>query len=111
MFKKLLKTKSIISYALVAPLLIFGLAAVLPGCKERNVQSAELEFWGVYDDSDIYKELIEDFNRKYPRVKINYYKKNYATYENDLLNAIATGRGPDIMFLHHTWVPKYEDKI
>ena len=111
MFKKLLKTKSIISYALVAPLLIFGLAAVLPGCKERNVQSAELEFWGVYDDSDIYKELIEDFNRKYPRVKINYYKKNYATYEDDLLNAIATGRGPDIMFLHHTWVPKYEDKI
>ena len=39
------------------------------------------------------------------------YKKNYQTYEKDLLEAMATGRGPDMYMIHHTWVPRYEEKI
>lgn len=110
--KKLSKTRATTFYVFIAPLLIFGLAAAFPGCKPREVnQSAELEFWGVFDDSDVYKKLISDFNKVYPKIKVNYYKKQNSTYEKDLLDAMAAGRGPDIMMLHHTWVPRYEDKI
>ena len=24
---------------------------------------------------------------------------------------MASGRGPDIFMLHHTWLPRYQDKI
>ncbi len=105
-----LRNKSNIFYSLFLPVFVFGLAAALPGCKEP-IKEVNLEFWGVYDDSDIWRSLIEDFNEEFPRTKINYYKKTYSSYEKDLLEAMATGRGPDIFMLHNTWLPKYEDKI
>lgn len=98
-------------YTLLIPLLIFGLAAAFPGCKESPGKTVELEFWGVFDDSDVYSPLIESFNKQYPNIKIRYAKKNYLDYEKDLLEAMAAGRGPDILMLHNTWLPKYEDKI
>ena len=47
----------------------------------------------------------------YPYIKVIYYKKNHLTYEKNLLEAMAAGRGPDIFMLHHTWMPRYENKV
>jgi len=105
------KIKTTTLYTLIVPIIFLGLTAALPGCKEPISKEVELEFWGVFDDSDIYKPLIEDFNASFPKIKINYYKKTYQTYERDLLEAMAGGRGPDIFMLHHTWPTRYEDKI
>ncbi|MBU1136915.1 extracellular solute-binding protein, partial [Patescibacteria group bacterium] len=105
------KNKSIILYGFFIPIFIFGLAAALPGCKETPPPEVNLEFWGVYDDSDAYQELIIKFNQEFPRTKITYYKKTYETYEKDLLEAMATGRGPDIFMIHNAWLPRYSDKI
>ena len=105
------KIKTTTLYTLIVPIIFLGLTAALPGCKEPISKEVELEFWGVFDDSDIYKPLIEDFNASFPKIKINYYKKTYQTYEKDLLEAMAGGRGPDIFMLHHTWLTRYEDKI
>ncbi|OGZ37009.1 MAG: hypothetical protein A3I88_00100 [Candidatus Portnoybacteria bacterium RIFCSPLOWO2_12_FULL_39_9] len=98
-------------YSIVAPFLIFALAAAFPGCKESPGKTVGLEFWGVFDDSDVYSPLIESFNKQYPNIKIRYTKKNYLDYEKDLLEAMAAGRGPDLLMLHNTWLPKYQDKI
>ncbi len=106
-----LRNKSNILYSLFFPVFILGLAAALPGCKDDPLKSVELEFWGVYDDSDIWRSLISDFNKEHPKTKITYYKKTYASYEKDLLEAMATGRGPDIFMLHNTWLPRYQNKI
>jgi len=105
------KIKTTTLYTLIIPIIFLGLAAAFPGCREPPGKDVELEFWGVFDDSDIYKALIADFNAAFPKIKIKYYKKTYQTYENDLLEAMATGRGPDIFMLHHTWLSRYEDKI
>jgi len=105
------KKKATIFYTFIAPILILGLAASFPGCKEDPFEKVELEFWGVFDDSDIYVPLIESFNQENKHIIINYYKKNSQTYEKDLLEAMATGRGPDIYMVHHTWIPRYEEKL
>ncbi len=105
------KAKITTLYTILIPILIFGLAATFPGCKEKGPKKAELEFWGVFDDSDVFRPLISDFSRGFAQIKIKYYKKNYQTYEQDLLEAMASGRGPDIFMMHHTWLPRYEDKI
>ncbi|MBL7155479.1 MAG: extracellular solute-binding protein [Candidatus Portnoybacteria bacterium] len=105
------KIKTTTLYTLIVPIIFLSLTAALPGCKEPLAEEVELEFWGVFDDSDIYRPLIEDFNLAFPKIKINYYKKTYQTYEKDLLEAMAGGRGPDIFMMHHTWLPRYEDKI
>jgi len=105
------KIKTITLYTLIVPIIFLSLTAALPGCKEPLAEEVELEFWGVFDDSDVYGPLIEDFNVAFPKIKINYYKKTYQTYEQDLLEAMAGGRGPDIFMMHHTWLPNYDDKI
>jgi len=104
------KAKIATFYTFIAPVILIGLASIFPGCKEP-VENAELEFWGVFDDSDIYDSLIGDFNKEHPEIKIEYYKKINSTYEKDLLEAMASNRGPDIFMLHNTWVPRYKDKI
>lgn len=109
------KFKSTYLYSFVAPVILaaslFGLAAALPGCKEKPFQKVELEFWGVFDDSDVYQPLILDFNEKFSHIKIKYYKKNFQTYEKELLEAMASGRGPDILMLHNSWAPRYLNKV
>lgn len=105
------KIKTVTLYTFIIPLFVFSLAIAFPGCKSNPLQSVELEFWGVYDDSDVFNELITDFNKEFPTIKIKYYKKVYKTYEKDLLETMASGRGPDIFMIHHNWVPRYDNKI
>jgi len=105
------KIRKINLYTLVVPVFIFSLAAISFGCKPEAPPEANLEFWGVFDDSDVYKELIDNFTAAYPHIKIEYHKKTSSEYEKDLLEAMASGRGPDIFMLHHTWPSRYEDKI
>ena len=71
----------------------------------------ELVFWGLWDDSDVYESFIRDYEKLNPEVKIKYYKKTYQDYEKDLLDALASGKGPDIFTVHHTEIPQYLDKI
>lgn len=104
------KTKFTKFYTFIVPVLVLGLASILPGCKEKP-KEVELEFWGVFDDSDIYESLIGDFSSQYPHITINYHKRVNSSYEEDLLEAMATDRGPDIFMIHNTWLPRYQDKI
>ena len=76
-----------------------------------SAQPVELTFWGVFDYSDAYETIISDYQKTNKNVKITYRKQTVGTYEKDLLNAMAAGRGPDIFMLHNTWLPKHADKI
>src|SRR3989338_8018017 len=76
-----------------------------------SAQPVELTFWRVFDDSDAYETIISDYQKTNKNVKITYRKQTVGTYEKDLLNAMAAGRGPDIFMLHNTWLPKHADKI
>lgn len=106
------KNAKIIVISVVAVLLIAGgLFIFFYGRKPAISQEAKIEFWGVFDDSDVFRTLIEEYNEIFPKVEITYYKKDYQTYEKDLLETMAAGQGPDIFMLHHTWLPRYQGKI
>jgi len=104
------KKKIIIIVVVAAVVAVMGLI-IFSGGKEPPPQQVELEMWGIYDDSDIFEQLIGSFNQTYPHIQIKYYKKNQSTYEKDLLEAMASGRGPDIFMIHHTWPSRYGNKI
>jgi len=106
------KAKKIIIIAVILFLVIGGLALVIFfGLKPSPTKEANLVFWGVFDDSDVFKPLIDEYNKIYPKIKINYSKKTYETYERDLLETMAAGQGPDIFMLHHTWPGRYQNKM
>ena len=107
------KTTALKIFASMVIFSLFGtLTAALPGCSsDPRKGSAELVIWNVFDDTDVFKPLIDQFKKEYPKVKITYYKKPVETYEQDLINALAAGRGPDIFAAHNTWLAKHGDKI
>ncbi|MFC1633116.1 ABC transporter substrate-binding protein [Patescibacteria group bacterium] len=70
-----------------------------------------LEVWGVFDDEQTLKPFINEFQDLYPNIQVVYTQRSVDTYETDILNEFAAGRGPDVWMVHNTWLPKHQDKI
>ncbi len=70
-----------------------------------------LNYWRVWDGPDAFEQLFEEYKALHPFITINYRKLRYNEYEQELLNALAEDRGPDIFSIHNTWIKKYETKI
>lgn len=100
----------------VAAVAVLMLTCVIPGvkyCSDRN-RSVSLAIWGVFDDEDAFARTISAYQRTHPGTRITYRKmdaRDPKRYEQELLEALATGRGPDIFFIHHTWLARYRDKL
>ncbi len=105
------KTKIIIFAAIGAVVVVALIVAVINPFKTVVPPAATLEFWSVFDESDVYQPLIRKYQELYPHVTVNYYKKNIDSYEAELVDALAAGRGPDLFSIHNTWLPKHKDKL
>lgn len=95
-------------------LVIIGLVFLAAGCGGGggpvNNGPIILTVWKTFEDSQNLQPLFDMYTQKHPNVQIVYSKKNYETYEQDLLNALASGQGPDIFSIHNDWLPKFLDK-
>ncbi|HYU64679.1 MAG TPA: extracellular solute-binding protein [Candidatus Paceibacterota bacterium] len=74
-------------------------------------QPATLQFWGVFDDRQSLDAVIQQFQKKYPNIRIAYRNFLYDDYEKSVVDALAAGNGPDVWMIHHTWLPKHKDKL
>lgn len=104
------KISVIFSFALIISMMVLSGC----GCAPSSTSSYEvrLEVWGLFDDSDMMAKAIAEYQKRNPRVKEIIYKKlTVDTYENDLMDALATGNGPDIFLIHNTWLTKHADKL
>ncbi len=101
--------------ALVVVFFILLLTGIIPGFREDvntgNLPKIELSFWGVFDDLSVFKNAIDRYTQAHPNVRIEYTQMNEATYEKNLLDALAAGNGPDVLMFQNTWVPKHYNKI
>jgi multiple sugar transport system substrate-binding protein len=91
--------------AIIIVLFIFGFI------KSPKTTPAHLEIWGVYDEPEVFQELITNYQKENKHITIDYQKKSFADYEKELINAFAADQGPDIWLIHNTWLPKHKDKI
>ena len=73
-----------------------------PGLVE-TAEPVSLTYWGLWEDSQIISEVINDFEEKNPNVTIDYRKQSHLDYRERLQQAIASGNGPDIFRFHATW--------
>jgi len=87
------------------------------GCKIADNKTKEamkpitLTYWRVFDGTDAFGDIIAQYNSRHPFIKIEYRKLRYNEYEEELLNALAEDRGPDIFSIHNTWIRKYQSKL
>ncbi len=104
----------------IISLVVFGLFAVFGllvfsgtidiGSNNQNTAKGTVTLWGTYDKSSI-ESLIDDFNARNQTFEVKYSKKDEATFAGDLLEAIASGTGPDMFFLPDDLALQYANKI
>lgn len=89
------------------------IVSLLAGCRSRDSDSGpvSLSFYGL-DTSDSFDGIISAYREKYSGVTIKYKKFNDpVAFEDLLVNEIAEGEGPDIFYIHNTWLPRHTKKI
>jgi len=96
---------------LVASLIV--ISVIFFGIKfHRTTQvPVNLEIWGTLDNSETFLPIINNFQKQYPYISINYSLKDKNTYHADLLKAFSDNQSPDIFMLWNSNLPYYQNKI
>lgn len=84
--------------SLLAAAAIVAAGAAVAGCGKQPAAATPLNLtvWGVNEPSGAVATLVASVTAGHPGVRISYVQKDPATYEGELVAALAAGRGPDI---------------
>lgn len=86
----------------------------LPGQDRSKLPTINLTIWGPLDNKEVFEPIIERYilkTQNEANISIEYVKKDYAEYEEETLNALAAGKGPDIWVIKNDAVYKHTDKL
>ena len=67
-----------------------------------------LTWWGDSDFEQANKQMVADFEAKYPDIKVKYQSFPYDAYIPKLQAAFAAHQGPDAAEVFGSWMPQYE---
>src|SRR3989338_4038097 len=97
--------------AILAFILLLA-TGLIPGLRERREKPPEitLTIWGAENESFLF-ENFTGYEALRENAAVNYEELNPATYEKEVIDALATGKGPDIIMFHSSWLPKHFNKI
>lgn len=112
------KPQFVIVTAIGSIVLIFILIflRILPGMpNDRNNPAfvkETIKIWGVFDSDRKFSAIKDSFNRAYPNTSLNFRGFNdVGDYEETLIDALATGSGPDVFMVPNASLQKYANKI
>lgn len=101
----------LVVFIAAAVLGVFVFSGAIPlGGGDNTSGQGTVVLWGTVK-SQIMFSLLEDFNRANPTFLVKYIEKSPDTFDNDLLEALAEGVGPDMFFITDDLAFKYKNKI
>jgi multiple sugar transport system substrate-binding protein len=115
----MVKTEKSANYKWRKFLKIFGISALavamavsLTGCGTTTApKSNSIIVWG-FVDPDVFAPIIKDFENNNKGVTVTYVKKTLdANYEDNSLNSILAGQGPDVWALPNDAVYRHKDQL
>ncbi len=92
---------------------VFGVlvfSGAIPIGKDSAGSQGTVVLWGTIPTSAIASPL-EDFNRVNTNFKVVYVEHSVDTFDQDLLEALASGVGPDLLFLPDNLAYHYANRI
>jgi len=98
--------------AIVMVFVFAGLGCKAPSQEVVNAtRPMTIKFWRVFDDDDAYGAIFAEYQKLHPNISIDYRRLRLDEYEKELLSALAEDRGPDIISLPSTWIPRWRDRL
>ena len=109
-----MKNFQVVSLAIFGGLAIFGLltfsGAINIGKKKESTVRGTAILWGPFATNAMLGTLSE-FNSDNKDLLVKYVAKDPSTYEQELLDALASGVGPDMFFVPDYMAYDYRDKV
>ena len=92
-----------------------AIASTVSGCslKKASTSTTPKTFviWS-FEDEDVWTPVLKDIKKELSGYEVTYVKKTLsATYENDALNSILSGQGPDIWAMPTDWIYRHKAKL
>lgn len=99
-----------LAFFVFAVLIFSGLLKIGGSSNTASTPQGKVVIWGTFSNPDVYKVFDEtrDVNRD---LTISYVIKKEATYQQELIEAFASGKGPDLFFLSPDMIQKNDDFI
>ncbi|OGI82228.1 hypothetical protein A3E95_01755 [Candidatus Nomurabacteria bacterium RIFCSPHIGHO2_12_FULL_44_22b] len=96
--------------AAILGVLVFSGAIPLGGGGSTTAGVGTVVLWGTIPDETM-ATLLEEYNTVDKNYTVQYIKKSAETFDQDLLEALAAGSGPDMFFLPDDLAYHYANKI
>ncbi len=99
---------AIFSVSIVAGIAVFAMSKGFGGSDEIR---ANLVVWGTISADAFNAAKINSSIGRSNKISINYVKKDIATFDSELIEALADGVGPDIVLLRDDSIYKQRNKL
>lgn len=90
-------------------LIFFSLSKVFFG--KKTLKPVTLTYWGLWEEEEVLKPLIDNYQKKTPGITIKYQKMDPINYREKLIVRSKNKQGPDIFRFHNTWLPEIKEVI
>ena len=96
----------------VAVFSVLVFSGVIPWFGSKSNQfGGEVALWGTTPEVLIHT-FFEDFNKAHEKeFKVSYVEKSADTFDTELVESLASGTGPDMIFLPHDLIVRHQDKV
>lgn len=84
-----------------------ALLLALVSCAPRRDAPVTLRFWAMGREGEVVQELVRDFEREHPGVRVQVQQLPWIAAHEKLLTAHVGGSTPDVAQLGNTWVPEF----
>ena len=78
---------------------------------DKSVTQISITMWGTLPAADFSSFVSRYFNENELKHTVKYEEKDPATFDQDLVEAIASGEGPDAIILPEDLIARYRNKI
>ena len=91
--------------------IVIGVAVFALGRVSNTETPAVATIWGTMSEDVFENALVESALSQDRSLSITYVQKNPSSFDQELLEALAAGRGPDLFFLQNDGIIKHREKI
>jgi multiple sugar transport system substrate-binding protein len=82
-------------------------ALLFLSCRHSAVEQTVIKFWGMGNEGEMVRQLIPEFERQNPGIKVELQQIPWTAAHEKLLTAFAGGSLPDVFQLGNTWIPEF----
>jgi len=79
---------------------------VAAGCERSSSRETVLRFWAMGREGEVVAELLPEFERSHPGIRVKVQQLPWTAAHEKLLTAFAGDAAPDLCQLGNTWIPE-----